>query len=105
MLYVAGEILIPPHQPAADLSSLLVLEPHAHEERVVADQDPDLRALGGRLALLGIPLRELVHRLGLGPDGLVQLPIHLDSLAGLERPDLLIEELLLGEVGVYFFQD
>jgi hypothetical protein len=68
---------VAPGQPCRD--RLRVAEHRAYVERLVVVEQADVRALGGRLALVRIDLREARDRLRRRPRGLVRVTVDLDA--------------------------
>src|SRR6185436_1323124 len=66
---------------AQPLVGLGVERRDAHVEGVLADDDADLRRLGGRRAVLRVDLNEVLGRLRLLPDALVEPSVEHDALA------------------------
>ena len=71
-------VSVPPRQPLRDLRRLGVEHARAHVERVVVVEEADLGWLGGRLALVGVFLQEVLRGLGARPVGLVEPPVDGD---------------------------
>ena len=71
-------VAVPPRQALRDLRRLGVEHARAHVERVVVVEEADLGWLGGRLALIGVFLQEVLRGLGARPVGLVEPPVDGD---------------------------
>src|SRR5690606_23209445 len=70
----------------ADRRGVGIVQDEPEVQVALVERDADLRALGGRRAIDGLPLPEVRDRLDAGPDGVVEHAVDPRRLRGRHRP-------------------